>query len=95
MFFVALCMDKPGHVETRLANRPVHLAFLEKCGGKVRLGGAFLDPAGEKPIGSMLILEAASESEARALLADDPYARAGLFQSVELMPWRRAVGVEL
>jgi len=95
MFFVALCMDKPGHVDTRLSTRPAHLAFLEAAGGKVRLGGPFLDPAGEKPIGSLLILECDNEAEARALLAGDPYAKAGLFESVDVKPWRRAIGVEL
>jgi uncharacterized protein len=95
MFYAALCMDKPDHVETRLANRPAHLAFLEAQGGRVRLGGAFLDAAGEKPIGSLLILECENEAEARALLAGDPYGKAGLFESVELRPWRRAIGVEL
>jgi len=28
-------------------------------------------------------------------LAQDPYAKTGLFASVELTPWRRVVGAEL
>jgi uncharacterized protein len=42
-------------------------------------------------IGSMLIVEAENEAEARALLAEDPYAKAGLFQNVEVLPWRWVV----
>ena len=95
MLFAAICMDKPGHIELRLANRPAHLAFLEQHGANVRLGGAFLDDAGEKPIGSLLILDCADRAAAQALLDNDPYAKAGLFASVELRPWRRAVGVEI
>lgn len=95
MLFVAICLDKPGHVDLRLATRDAHLAFLAGHAAHVKLGGAFLDAAGEKPIGSMLIVEAEDEAAARALLAGDPYGQAGLFASVELRPWRRAVGVEL
>jgi uncharacterized protein YciI len=95
MLFAAICMDKPGLAELRLATRPAHLAFLEQHGAHVRLGGAFLDNAGEKPIGSLLILDCADRAAAQALLDNDPYAKAGLFSSVELRPWRRAVGVEI
>lgn len=95
MLFVAICLDKPDHVDLRLATRNAHLAFLAEHAARVKLGGAFLDPAGEKPIGSMLVVEAEDAAAARALLANDPYAQAGLFADVELRPWRRAVGAEL
>ncbi|MBY6242577.1 YciI family protein [Methylosinus sp. Sm6] len=95
MLFVALCQDKPDHVALRLATREAHLAFLAEHATQVKLGGAFLDAAGEKPLGSMLIVEARDAAAARALLARDPYALAGLFVSVEVKPWRRAVGAEL
>jgi uncharacterized protein len=58
---------------------------------RIKIGGPLLAPDGERMIGSMLIVEAENEAEARALLAEDPYAKAGLFQSVELLPWRWVV----
>ena len=93
MLFVALCLDKPDHVDLRMSTRAAHLAFLEKHASRVKLGGPFLD--GEKPIGSMLILDCANEAAARALLSEDPYAVAGLFASVELKLWKRVVGAQL
>jgi uncharacterized protein YciI len=95
LLFAALCLDKPGQADLRLATRAAHLAFLEDNAACVKLGGPFLDAAGERPIGSLLILDCESEAAARALLARDPYAEAGLFASVELKPWRRVVGAEL
>lgn len=95
MFFAAVCIDKPGHVELRLSTRAAHLAFLEQNAACVKLGGPLLDAAGEKPVGSLLILDCADEAAARALLESDPYAKAGLFSSVELRPWRHVVGAEL
>ncbi len=94
MLFAAICMDKPDHVELRLKERAQHLAFLEALGEKVRLGGPFLD-AGGRPIGSLLLLECADESAAKALLDANPYAKAGLFSSVELRPWRRSIGANV
>ncbi|GLI94167.1 YciI family protein [Methylocystis echinoides] len=93
MLFVALCHDKPGHVDLRMSTRPAHLAWLEKHGASVKLGGPFIE--NDKPVGSMLILETPDEASARALLAEDPYAEAGLFERVELRAWRRVVGAEL
>ncbi len=93
MLFVANCYDKPGHVDLRLSTRAAHLAFLETHAPQVKLGGPFID--GDKPVGSMLILDCPDEVSARALLAQDPYAQAGLFERVELRAWRRVVGAEL
>lgn len=94
MLFVAICIDKPGHVETRLKARPEHLAFLEANAACVKLGGPFLDGDGA-PIGSLLILECSDQAAAQSMLAEDPYAKAQVFASVDLRPWRRVVGVEL
>lgn len=93
MLFVALCHDKPGHVDLRLSTRAAHLAFLETHAAQVKLGGPFLE--GEKPVGSMLVLDCPDEASARALLAEDPYAQAGLFERVELRAWKRVVGAAL
>jgi len=93
VLFVALCLDKPDHVELRMSTRAAHLAFLEKHASRVKLGGPFLQ--GETPVGSMLILDCENEAAARALLAEDPYAVAGLFGSVDLKPWKRVVGAQL
>ncbi len=93
MLFAALCFDKPGSVDLRMATREAHLAFLAKYAAKVKLGGPFLD--GDKPVGSMLIIDCADYAEARDLLAEDPYAKANLFERVELRAWKRVVGAEL
>ncbi len=94
MLFAALCYDKPGALDLRLSTRAEHLAFLAKYAAQVKLGGPFLDAA-EKPVGSLLIIECADEPAARALLAEDPYAQAGLFERVDVRPWRHVVGAPL
>lgn len=88
MLFALLCKDKPGHLQVRLDNRPAHVEFLNGLNAKGALGfaGPFLDEEG-KPNGSLVVIEAADLAAAQALAAADPYAKAGLFESVDIKPW--------
>jgi uncharacterized protein YciI len=88
--FVLICHDKPASRDLRLATREAHLAYAQ-AKGCVKAGGPFLDADGQ-PIGSMLIVETDSLAEAKRFAAHDPYALAGLFASVDVRPWRLALG---
>ena len=88
MLFALLCKDKPGHLQTRLDNRPAHVDYLNglNAEGRLAFAGPFLDADG-KPEGSMVVVEAPDRAAAEAVAAADPYAKAGLFESVEIRPW--------
>ena len=43
-------------------------------------------------IGSLIILDVADMAAAQAWANNDPYAKAALFGSVELIPWNRVIG---
>lgn len=92
MLFLAICRDKSGASGIRAINREAHLAWLKGLGGQVKLAGPFLDDSATEMRGSMLVVEADSLDAAKALLAPDPYAAAGLFEAVEIRPWRWVVG---
>jgi len=95
MLFVATCTDKPNSMDLRLSTRPAHLAYLNGLGAKIKAGGALLSSDRQSVVGSLLILEGEDEAAIANMLADDPYAQAGLFASVDVKPWRQAVGVPL
>lgn len=88
MLFALLCKDKPGHLQVRLDNRPAHVDYLNglNAEGRLAFAGPFLDADG-KPNGSLVVVEAADLDVATSLAGDDPYARAGLFESVDIRPW--------
>ena len=88
--FIIICKDKPGALETRMATRPVHLDYL-KGSEIVKIGGALLDDDGN-PLGSVIIVEAEDASAAKQLAENDPYVAAGVFETVEIRPYRVAVG---
>ncbi|RWB03560.1 YciI-like protein [Mesorhizobium sp.] len=88
MLFALICKDKPGSLQVRLDTRPEHVAFLEGLNGenKLAFAGPFLDADG-KPNGSLVVVEAPDLEAAEALSAADPFARAGLFESIEIRQW--------
>ena len=58
--------------------------------GTVQLGGAFLNDAGEM-IGSMMLIEAPTLESVRSMLERDVYTTGGVWQSLEITPFRIAV----
>ncbi|MBT8456313.1 MAG: YciI family protein [Rhodobacteraceae bacterium] len=82
--------DKPGALDVRLTNREAHLAYIEAT-GVVDQAGPILDDAGQM-CGSIIILDVDSMTDAKAWAEGDPYAKAGLFESVTLQAWKRVIG---
>jgi hypothetical protein len=92
MHYAAICLDKPNSLQIRLANRAAHLDYLRAQAATMKVCGPLLADDGETMIGSLLIIEAPDRKAAEAILAKDPYRKAGLFASSELRPWRWVVG---
>lgn len=88
MIFSIHCVDKTDAVGVRAATRPAHVEYLTSLGKTLILGGPFLDDDGTTPTGSFLLVEAADKAAAEALAAGDPYAKAGLFASTTIKPFR-------
>ena len=92
MLFALICLDKPNSSAVRQEARPRHLAYIEARKDAVRVAGPFTSEDGASMLGSLIILEAADIGAARAFAANDPYTLAGLFDSVEIKPWRWTIG---
>ncbi|PYF11973.1 hypothetical protein C8J30_102288 [Rhodobacter viridis] len=89
MLYAVICKDKPGALQTRLDTRAAHLAYIEST-GIVKMAGPFLE-AGQM-CGSLVIVECDSLEAAQAWAAGDPYAAAGLFDSVSVTEWKKVIG---
>lgn len=90
MRIALITKDKDGALQTRLDNRDPHLAYIGET-GVVEMAGPFLDDAGTM-CGSLIILEVADMAAAQAWADNDPYNKAGLFQSVTLQAWKKVIG---
>lgn len=95
MRFVVTAWDgiDPGAKDRRRAVRPVHLEGIQPYvdGGHVLVGGAILDEDDDM-VGSVLIVEFESRADVDAWIADDPYVTGGVWEQVEVHPFRPAVG---
>ncbi|MCZ0811215.1 MAG: YciI family protein [Pseudomonadota bacterium] len=89
MLIALIARDKPGALQTRLDNREAHLAYI-KATGTVAQAGPLLDDAGAMA-GSLVILDVVDMAQAQDWAANDPYAKAGLFDSVELIEWKKVI----
>lgn len=85
-----ICTDKAGALQTRLDNRAAHLAYIEAT-GVVEMAGPFLNPEGQMT-GSLVVLNVETLAEAQDWAAGDPYAKAGLFDSVTISEWKKVIG---
>lgn len=87
---VLICLDNPGHEDLRKATREAHLAHIRST-GVVEMAGPFLSPEGGMT-GSLIVLDVPDLAAAKAWAASDPYAKAGLFASVDVREWKKVIG---
>lgn len=78
-------------LERRMAARPLHFqgAKALKEAGQFIIGGAILNDAGQM-IGSVMILEFESQAEFDHWYATEPYINQGVWQRIEVKPFRVA-----
>ncbi|GHG83170.1 YciI family protein [Pseudodonghicola xiamenensis] len=88
MLIALIARDKAGALQIRKDNRTEHLAYLDATGVVSQAGPLIVD--GDM-IGSLVILDVADMAAAEDWAANDPYAKAGLFDSVELIEWKKVV----
>jgi uncharacterized protein YciI len=92
MLFALICTDKPGKLQVRADTRSDHLAHLQTLNEEKKLtfAGPFLDADG-KPNGTLAVIDVPDMEAAKAVADADPYAKAGLFDKVEIRQWNWGV----
>ncbi|MBT3358192.1 MAG: YciI family protein [Rhodospirillales bacterium] len=91
MLYVISCVDKADHFEVRAANRPAHVEYLRGSMDDMFAAGPTLTEDGEGMNGSVIIMEFASAADAQNFADNDPYNKAGLFESVSIRPWKKVL----
>jgi uncharacterized protein len=94
MLFIIDCLDKAGYENVRKDYRQAHLDYLKGFKDQVIAAGPILSDDGEHMIGSLLILDFADRLLAERFAANDPYAKAELFESVTIRRWRKVLPKE-
>jgi uncharacterized protein YciI len=88
MHFVISCIDKPGQPGLRQDNRSDHIDYLESHIEQIVAAGPTLGDD-DAPNGSVLVMEFDDLGAAQEFADGDPYAKAGVFGSVSIKPWKK------
>jgi uncharacterized protein YciI len=91
MLYIMVNEDRPASEATpiRDATREAHLAYLERHKNIVVLAGGTLAEDGRTRTGSVFIVNVTSREAAEKFSAEEPFRKAGLFQSVKITRMRR------
>lgn len=91
MHYVIHCLDYPGAVQRRLDHYDAHKAYLGAAAIKTVISGPLMADDETTMIGSCFVVEAATLDEVTAFNAADPFAKAGLWQTVSIRPFLKRV----
>ena len=90
--FIVNARDKADALPTRMATRTAHLAWTDEFADKIRMAGPVFADDGETFAGSVFVMEMESLQVVRDWATEDPYAKAGVFETVEIRPFTWAIG---
>ncbi|MEM9739328.1 MAG: YciI family protein [Pseudomonadota bacterium] len=90
--YLVYCVDKPGALDVRMANRPAHLEWAKSYPDRILMGGPVFASDGETFAGSVFVIEGDSLKDIESWAEEDPYAKAGLFERVEIRPYKWLLG---
>lgn len=91
MLFVIHGIDKPrSPVREQLIDE--HRAYLAASPIHIVASGPLMDDQKDQMIGSVVIVDCDGRSEVDELMADEPFNRAGLYESLHINRWHQRVG---
>lgn len=90
--FLINARDKANSSDLRQATRQAHLEWAGEARHKIAMAGPVLSDDGETMMGSTFVIEFDTLEEAKSWAAEDPYAKAGLFDRTEIIPFIWLIG---
>ncbi len=98
MLYVLIGRDAPNSLAARAVARPAHLLRVQHLQdlGRLVLAGPLpaidsIDPGPAGFVGSLIVAEFESIAAARLWANDDPYVAAGVYQNVEIYPFKKVL----
>lgn len=90
--FILYARDKAGALDLRMANRPAHLDWARSHAASILMAGPIFADDGTTFAGSVFVVEMESLEAVRQWASEDPYAKAGLFETADIRPFRWLLG---
>lgn len=90
MLYMIHCIDKPDHLQVRLAHREAHLNYVASFADRIFAAGPLMSED-DGMQGSVLIMEFDDLREAETFSANDPYVLGGVFERVHISRWKKTL----
>lgn len=84
VYFHVYCLDAPGAAAIRAANASAHRDYIQAHKHLIYVGGPLMADEDETRVGSYMMLKMASREEVQAFLANEPYSKAGVFETISI-----------
>lgn len=97
MLFAIWAIDINDGGKARAAHLAAHRRYLADAGDRVKMAGPLLSSEGSEGgagelIGSLIIIDAASEAAVKLFSENDPFTQEGVFERVEIKPFKPLIG---
>lgn len=90
MPYLIIMKDKPDSAGLRNQVRPVHLEYMTARVDKLLGAFAQVDDANTAVQGGVIVYDCEDRAEVEEFVANDPFSKAGLFESVTISRCRKA-----
>ena len=89
MPYAIITKDKPNSLALRERVRAEHLEYLTLHQARLLAAGAQTDDEGAGGYGGVILLDTEDRAEAERFIHEDPFAKAGLFDMIQVTRWRK------
>ncbi|MDE0595903.1 MAG: YciI family protein [Akkermansiaceae bacterium] len=90
MPFAIITTDKPGCEQVRVEHQTAHKKYLDDNKHRLLAAGAMLRDDAVTAHGGILLVDTDNREEAEEFVRNDPFSKAGLFESLMITRWRKA-----
>lgn len=89
MYFLIIAKDRPGQEYKRDELRPSRVAWLKENKRILVAAGGMVDDRNAHVHGGLMIVDATNREEAERFANADPFVPADLYETLEVVRWRR------
>ena len=95
MLFMIHGIDKKDADGIREANGKKHREYVAKFKNSLICAGPTLSDDGETKTGTIIMIDMDDKDRVESFVKNDPYVKAGLFETLTIQPWRRIDGGDI
>jgi len=87
LIFVFHLIDRADAGDLRQRVRPEHKSYLAAVADRIAFAGPLTQDDGQTMLGSLLVIDFDDRAAAERWMAEEPFTKAGLYQSVSVLPF--------